>query len=105
MANGVAHTGLPYVLCILLMLVLASLCALFWGIPLWLVRLFAEKHGWPVGLTLGPAWMFGELGRNYFITGLPWVGLGYSQARHLWLAQLASVGGVYVASFGYRRLS
>jgi len=38
------------------------------------------------------------MGRTYFLTGFPWVLLGYSQAPVLPIAQLASVFGVYGVS-------
>ena len=43
-------------------------------------------------------WVATELGRTYFLTGFPWVLLGYSQASVLPIAQLASVFGVYGVS-------
>jgi len=87
--------GLPAVAGVALMLLLTFLCALHWGLAFGWVRWFAEKNHWPVGWTLGPVWMASEWLRNYTLTGLPWASLGYSQAKDLWLSQLASLGGVY----------
>ena len=49
-----------------------------------------------MGLLLAaPAWVAGELGRQYVWDGFPWELLGYSQVTWLPIAQLASVVGVY----------
>ena len=53
----------------------------------------------PIGLLLAsPAWVAGELGRQYVWDGFPWELLGYSQVTWLPIAQLASVVGVYGVS-------
>ncbi len=70
-----------------------------WGLALGLTRFFSERNGWPVGLTLPPIWMATELLRNYFCSGFPWANLGYSQARHLWFSQIASMLGIYGVAF------
>src|SRR5262249_39130186 len=47
-------------------------------------------------LLLSPAiWVATELGRTYFLTGFPWVLLGYSESSLLPIAQIASVLGIY----------
>jgi apolipoprotein N-acyltransferase len=67
--------------------------------------LFAAMVGWLSGrigrgaLLLAPAvWVTTELARAYFWSGFPWVLLGYSQARVLPVAQVASLFGVYGVS-------
>ena len=46
-------------------------------------------------LFAAPAWVAGELGRQYVWDGFPWALLGYSQITWLPIAQLASITGVY----------
>lgn len=58
----------------------------------WAIR---RRLGWPWWAHLPAVWVAAELSRNYLLTGFPWGNLGYLQARHLLVAQLASVTGVY----------
>jgi apolipoprotein N-acyltransferase len=91
----IRFSPLPVPLCIFLMTLLAAWCALHWGLAFALVRAFAERNGWAAGLTVAPVWMAVELLRTDFCSGFPWANLGYSQARNLWLSQVASLLGVY----------
>ncbi len=53
----------------------------------------------PRALLLAPfVWTATEFGRTHLLGGFPWVLLGYSQARVLPIAQLASVFGVFGVS-------
>ncbi|MFP4026382.1 MAG: apolipoprotein N-acyltransferase [Candidatus Brocadiia bacterium] len=57
-------------------------------------------HGgelWPVLMSFG--WVGLEFVRARFITGFPWLLLGYSQQQSLGILQLASVTGVYGISW------
>ena len=52
------------------------------------------------GLFAAPClWVSLELVRTYFLTGLPWALLGYSQYREIDLIQIADHTGVYGVSF------
>ena len=55
--------------------------------------------GTPAGLlVLVPAaWVFVEWWRGWFLSGFPWLSLGYSQTDS-WLAGLAPLGGVHLLS-------
>jgi apolipoprotein N-acyltransferase len=88
--------GLPNALGIPVMLLLCAYGALHWALVFFVVRALELREGWSAGWTVGPVWMAVELLRNYSLSGFPWSNLGYSQARTLWVAQLASVGGVYL---------
>lgn len=90
--------GMPNIASIPALLMLSGWCAIHWGLAFWAVRLFDLRLGWPMGATLGPAWMATELLRNYNCSGFPWANLGYSQMRDLWLSQLGSIGGVYAVA-------
>ncbi|MEO7773421.1 MAG: apolipoprotein N-acyltransferase [Steroidobacteraceae bacterium] len=47
---------------------------------------------WLIGIPA--AWLFSEWWRGWFLSGFPWLSLGYSQSD-TWLASLAPVVGVY----------
>ncbi|MBI3493362.1 MAG: apolipoprotein N-acyltransferase [Acidobacteria bacterium] len=72
--------------------------ALFPGIFAVVVRRLFLSIGRRALLAAPVVWVATELGRTYLFTGFPWVLLGYSQARVLPIAQLASAFGVYGVS-------
>ncbi len=49
-------------------------------------------------LWVPAAWVLVEWWRGWFLSGFPWLSLGYSQTDS-WLAGLAPVGGVHLVSF------
>jgi apolipoprotein N-acyltransferase len=49
-------------------------------------------------LWIPAAWVLVEWWRGWFLSGFPWLSLGYSQTD-TWLAGLAPVGGVHLVSF------
>jgi len=49
-------------------------------------------------LWVPAAWVLVEWWRGWFLSGFPWLSLGYSQTD-TWLAGLAPVGGVHLVSF------
>lgn len=53
------------------------------------------RLGWPLWTHLPLVWAGLELARNYLFTGFPWGDLGYLQARHPTVSQLAALTGVY----------
>ena len=70
------------------------------------VALYAAGYGWLkraapslLFLTAPGLWVSLELLRTYFLSGLPWVLLGYSQYRWLTIIQFADHTGVYGVSF------
>ncbi|HEU4381899.1 MAG TPA: apolipoprotein N-acyltransferase [Anaeromyxobacteraceae bacterium] len=90
-AFGGLSFGLAFVALTLLVLFMAAHWALALGVA-WLVR---RRLGWPFAWHLPFTWAAAEFLRNSLFTGFPWGNLGYTQVRHLTVAQLASIFGVY----------
>jgi apolipoprotein N-acyltransferase len=85
----------PLVLALLLMLGLVAVMGLYHALLGYLVVRARLQHGplgWLVGLPA--AWVLLEWWRGWFLTGFPWLSLGYSQTD-TWLGSLAPVMGVY----------
>lgn len=82
-----------------ILLLLAAYLGLYVGIYCWSVvwlREFIPRYG----IFFAPCvWVALELLRTYFLSGLPWCLLGYSQYRELELIQVADHLGVYGISF------
>jgi apolipoprotein N-acyltransferase len=91
------YGGLPLMVCVVLLLLLAAYMALY-------TALFAAALVWlcprPWQLVLlAPAiWTALEFIRGWLFTGFPWELLGYSQYRSLWLIQFADLFGVHGVS-------
>jgi apolipoprotein N-acyltransferase len=77
---------------------LVAYLALFPALFAVVTRRIVMAHGPLMVMTAPLVWVATELGRTYLLTGFPWVLLGYSQAKVLPIAQLASVFGVYGVS-------
>jgi apolipoprotein N-acyltransferase len=89
----------PFAVSYLIMLLLAVYLGLYVGIytlaVVWLRELIPRY-----GIVFAPCfWVTLELIRTYFLSGLPWNLLGYSQYRALDLIQIADHTGVYGISF------
>jgi len=90
-----AFGGLSFALAFFALTLLVLFMAAHWALAFavaWLVR---RRLGWPLAWHLPFTWAAAELLRNHLFTGFPWGNLGYTQARHLPVAQLASAFGVY----------
>ena len=87
--------GMPLVLAIVAMLLLAAYLAIYPAITaMALARLF--KSAGPSAVFFAPAaWVATEYVRGFLFGGFPWVPLGNSQVTVPAVAQLASVFGVY----------
>ncbi len=72
--------------------------ACFYGLAGWLIQRFARGPDW-VGplLVLPGVWVLVEWLRGWFLTGFPWLAIGYSQIDSP-LAGFAPVAGVYGVS-------
>ena len=88
----------PVWLALLLMAALVAIMAGYhalvgWGIARWLPR----TAGWGAMLAMPAAWLLVEWWRGWFLSGFPWLSLGYVLTDTP-LGQLAPVGGVYALS-------
>jgi apolipoprotein N-acyltransferase len=80
---------------LLLVAVMAGWQALLgYGLVRWLPR----GAGWGTLIAAPAAWLLIEAFRGRFLTGFPWLSLGYSQTDSV-LRGFAPVGGVYLISF------
>ena len=70
--------GLPLVVSLTLMLMLCVYLALFPALSAYLTGLFSRKQQFNIWL-LPSFWLIGEYLRSVFLTGFPWLSLGYSQ--------------------------
>lgn len=90
-----AFGGVPMPVALLGLSFLVLFMAAHWAAALtasWFIR---WRLNWPWWTHLPATWTAAELSRNYLFTGFPWGNLGYLQARHLAVAQLAALAGVY----------
>ena len=87
--------GVPLPLALVALSLLVLYMAAHWALAFalgWLVR---RRLGAPWAAHLPAIWVATEWLRTHLFTGFPWGNLGYTQARHLPVAQLASLLGVY----------
>ena len=54
---------------------------------------------WVISVFAACFWVLFEYMRTYFLTGFPWMLIGYSQYKFTEMIQLAEFGGVYAVSF------
>jgi apolipoprotein N-acyltransferase len=91
----VTFGGMPRVLAAGAAFLLIAYLALF-PACFGLLFAFARRRLGVGALLLTPAiWVATELGRTYFLTGFPWVLLGYSESSLLSIAQIGSLFGIY----------
>jgi apolipoprotein N-acyltransferase len=90
-----AFGGLPLPLSLLALTLLVLYMAVHWALAFGVAARLRVRLGWPLWAVLPPVWTAAELLRNYLFSGFPWANLGYTQARTLAVAQLASLLGVY----------
>lgn len=84
----------PLLLAIFLMLALVFIMALYYGAVGWLLARFASGGLWQFVLIAPAVWVFSEWLRGWFLSGFPWMTLGYGQIDSP-LAGLAPLIGVY----------
>src|SRR5512138_287814 len=94
-----AFGGLSLPLALFALTLLVLYMAVHWALAFAVATRLRTRMGWPLWAVLPPTWAAAELLRNYLFSGFPWADLGYTQARTLPVAQLASVAGVYGIAF------
>ncbi|MBI5117947.1 apolipoprotein N-acyltransferase, partial [Candidatus Poribacteria bacterium] len=73
--------------------------SLFWGLIAVSQRFFERRAPAASVVGLPALWVLMEYVHNHIFTGFGWGSLGYTQWNNLPVAQLASVGSVYIVSF------
>jgi apolipoprotein N-acyltransferase len=90
-----AFGGLSFGLALLALSLLVLYMAFHWGLAFAVSHIVRRRLGWPLWVHLPAVWAAAELLRNYLFSGFPWANLGYAQARHPAVSQLASLFGIY----------
>ena len=94
--RGFGHS--PIWVALLVMASLVLIMAAWQALLGYVVVRWLSPRSTPGGLLLVPsAWVIVEWWRGWFLSGFPWLSLGYSQTD-TWLAGLAPVGGVHLLS-------
>jgi apolipoprotein N-acyltransferase len=87
------HGGLPLIISIGMIAVLCAYLALFPAFAIWLSNRLFNKRLWPFALPL--IWLAMEWARAHFLTGFPWLSIGYSQLEGPlsgWLPVIGEIG-------------
>ncbi|NOY54228.1 MAG: apolipoprotein N-acyltransferase [Deltaproteobacteria bacterium] len=92
------YGDLPRVFSLMILLLLSSYLALYFGIFAWGVGRM-ERQRIPLLIGAPPLWVALEYARGHLLTGFPWALLGYSQYKNLLLIQVSDVTGVYGVGF------
>lgn len=88
----------PLVIALLLMLGLVVIMALYLGAAGWAIARLAGASVWRLALAAPAVWVLVEWFRGWFLSGFPWLSLGYSQIDSP-LAGWAPVIGIYGISW------
>ncbi|MBN2654622.1 MAG: apolipoprotein N-acyltransferase [Nitrospirae bacterium] len=98
--HSIYHYGhINFALTILLVLLLCSYLALFFGAFTAIYSYCMKKTDLPALFVAPVFWTALEFLRSYLMTGFPWASLGYSQYSFLHLIQIADLTGIYGVSF------
>lgn len=88
-----SYGGLPLIITLLLMVLLALYLALFPALACYIFAKFKHKSPFINVLLFTSAWVISEYLRGIVLTGFPWLLLGYSQTEGIF-SEVASVFGV-----------
>jgi len=92
------YGGLPVLLAVLATLLFAAFLALYPAWALWLAARLSAPGWGRMLLALPASWVLSEWIRGWFLTGFPWLAVGYSQVPDGAFAGFAPVLGVYGVS-------
>jgi apolipoprotein N-acyltransferase len=73
--------------------------ALFWGVIMVAYVFFTRRSAAVAIIALPSLWVLMEYTHSHAFSGFGWASVGYTQWNNLAVAQLASVGSVYLVSF------
>jgi len=90
------HGGLPLIASVGMMSVLCAYLAIFPALAMYLTSRFFAKQFWP--LTLPLLWLALEFVRAHFMTGFPWLSIGYSQLNGPLSGWIPLVGEIGVSA-------
>jgi len=91
-----AYTPMP--LAVLMTASFVAFLALIFALPFYVYSRFIRRSPWGMLLGFPCIWVLGEWSRSWFLTGFPWMYLGYAHVE-TWLGGWAPVLGVYGLSF------
>lgn len=92
------YGGTPVELAVLLVLLFVLAWSLTFLPQAWLLDVLERTHGTAGGLWFAITWTLGELFRSIFLTGFPWLLVGYAHLQTIW-SGWAPLGSVYLVSF------
>lgn len=93
------YGNLPWPMALLLFFLLTASLALYVALFGWITGIVKTKlliNEWILAPLI---WCALEYVRNFFLSGFPWVLIGYSQYRFLHIIQIADITGIYGVSF------
>jgi apolipoprotein N-acyltransferase len=82
---------------IFVLILFCAVLSVFSGLFGFLLVLLGRRP-WHLLFLSPPIWVALEFSRTWLFTGFPWALLGYSQANHRWVIQIADLFGVYGVS-------
>ena len=81
---------------------LTGLCILLWSLTFvpqgYLLSYLRARGGLPAAPWLAVTWVLGEWFRGWFLTGFPWLYVGYGHGQ-TWAGHWAPIGGVLLVGF------